>query len=158
MFLESGEKSRKTFLCVGWSVCHEVMENVWYIILSSAPSTVPSFVGAQNMFEELLSNFRWPSKEACRDYTRPQAGPRLEITFILRTSAQRFLGSCSPPAFSRYCSPSVAFERTGTPRDSLLYPISESLTDNGQERRPTIKLYFLFQPIERGDKYVAQLL
>ena len=157
MFLESGEKSRKTLLCVGWSVCHGVMENVLHIILSPTPSTAPTLVGAQNMFEELFSNFRWPSKEACRAYTLPQAGPRLEITFILRASAQGFLGSCSPRILPLLL-PSVAFERTSTLRDSLLYPTSESLTDNGQERRPTIKLYFLFQPIERGDKYVAQLL
>lgn len=109
------------------------------IILSPTPSTVPTLVGAQNMFEELFSNFRWPSKEACRAYTRPQAGPRLEITFILRASAQGFLGSCSPRILPLLL-PSVAFERTSTLRDSLLYPTSESLTDNGQERRPTIKL------------------
>lgn len=144
--------------CGGWSVYHEVIENVLHIILSPAPSTVPSLVGAQNSVDNYFQTLVGLLKEACGTHTRPQAGPCLEITFILRDLRAGILGKRLPSRVPLLLLPSVAFERTGTPHDFLLYPTSESLTDNGQERRPTVKLYFLFQPIERGDKYMASLL
>lgn len=148
----------KHSLCGGWSVCHEVMENVLHIILSLAASTVPSLVGTQNMCLELFSNFSWPPQRSlsCPHAAASRSAPRNNI--YSKDLCAGVLGKLLPSRIPLLLPHSVAFERTGTARDSLLYPTSETLTDDGQEHRPTIKLYFLFQPIERGDKYTAQLL
>lgn len=133
------------------------MGNVLHIILSPAPSTVPSIGGAQKLFVELSSNFSCPSQRSlsCPHAATSRSAPRNNI--YSKDLCAEILGKRFPSLITSLLLPSVAFERTGTPRDSLLYPTSETLADNGQEHRPTIRLHFLFHPIERGNKYKAQL-
>ena len=111
------------------------------------------------MFVELSSNFSCPSQRSfsCPHSAASRSAPRNNI--YSKDICAEILGKRFPSLITSLLLPSVAFERTGTPRDSLLYPTSEkNLVDNGQERRPTIRLYFLFHPIKRGDRYKAQLL
>lgn len=81
-----------------------VMENVLYVVPFPAPHNLSSRIGTQKVFEDYFGTLVIFPTEACCAHTWAQANPRLEITFILRISAQRFLGSGSPSAFSRYSS------------------------------------------------------
>lgn len=74
-------------------------------VLVPAPCKLTTGIATQKVFQDYFGTLDIFPTEACCAHTRPQASPRLEITFILRISAQRFLGSGSPPAFSRYSSP-----------------------------------------------------
>lgn len=76
-----------------------------YTLFYSIPVQVPCMVGAQKLFFRIIFKLLVvPLKEACA-HTRQQAGLRLEITFILRTSAQGFLGGGSPPLLLRFSTP-----------------------------------------------------
>ena len=137
---------------------------LWRMSFTSIPSTstVRSIVGAQKVFVELSSNFSCPSQRSfsCPHAAASRSAPRNNI--YSKDLCAEILGKRFPCLITSLLLPSVAFERTGRPCDSLLYPTSEkkkkNLVDNGQERRPTIRLYFLFHPVERGDRYKAQLL
>lgn len=74
-------------------------------VLVPAPCKLTTGIAMQKVFQDYFRTLVIFLTEACCVHTRPQASPRLEITFILRISAQRFLGSSSPSAFSRYSSP-----------------------------------------------------
>lgn len=88
-------------------------------------STVPSIGGAQKVFVELSSNFSCPSQRSfsCPHSAASRSAPRNNI--YSKDLCAESLGKRFPSLITSLLLPSVAFERTGTPRDSLLYPTSE---------------------------------
>lgn len=71
-------KSRKTFPGWGWTSYHKVV--VLHIILSPAPSTVPSVPGTQSVFAEFFSNFSCLSQgNLCPQAAARRSEPRNNI-------------------------------------------------------------------------------
>lgn len=104
------------------------------------------------MFVELSSNFSCPSQKKLLLPTRGRKQVRSQrLTFILRTSAQRFLGKRFPSSLPRY-SPSVALKEQARHVIPFIPPPGKPV-DNGQECRPTTKTLLSLPSIERADRY-----